>query len=678
MLKLTGLLLCCATGAYAADQGVASIGATGGLHIPSAYVLESGEAAASFGTSQDPKLGTFEKRQNYTLGFGLGGNLELFGRLAEYTTPNNAPPGLPNIASGLRDLSANFKWQLPLQQTWLPKLAVGMTDVSGGASFFKSVYAVASDTAGPLRWSLGYARGSSALGQAGGAKVLNGVFGGAELRLPDTRVSLLAETNGDNKHAGVRYTSEALPWLNQAQFIGTVQRSFDTSSFQATLVFPLGADAAAVHRSTSMSSAASPLLAETASGSPAENLEKLVLKLKASGLDRVRVGTLGSKWVVEYENQRYLRNEVDALGVVLGLSAELAPSSIKTVHAIALKNGQAVSQRSLNPAAFRDYLRWGDTQPVLDSLAFDVLAQEDLAAVQWLSSAPSPTNRLYVSFRPLLNTHAGTEFGLFDYSLALQTRLSTGLWKGAVAYADVVQPVANSANLESGRVFDGELHRSGLQTAALQQSFWLGPNWFNSVGIGRYQYDTNGLQAESIVQLPWNDDSIHLSASATTSSVKTQTQTSSTQHAWSTSYRWRASNTTWLEAGFNEYTDGGRGPSVVFTRWFSDVALQMVARKDANYTFVGLQISLPLSPRQGMSASAVQVNGSPRFATGLRTLMANGGCNCLIPLAVRPLELSYQAEAELLNSGRITANYVRSQLTRLRESFYLHAPRDMQ
>lgn len=671
MLKFTTLLLCCVSSAHAADRGVASIGATGGLHIPSAHVLESGEAAASFGNAQDPKLGAYDTRQNYTLGFGLGGNVELFGRLAEYTTPNNAPPGLPNFATGLRDISANVKWQLPLQTSWLPKLAVGMTDVSGGAVFFKSAYAVASDTAGPLRWSLGFARGAARGGQATGAKVLDGPFGGAELRLWGTRVTLLAETNGSSKHAGVRYTSEPLPWLGQAQFVGTLQQSFNTTSYQTTLVFPLGADAAAVRRSTATASAASPLLAESVSGSPTENMEKLRLVLQATGLDRVRVGTHGPMWVVEYENQRYLRNEVDALGLVLGLAAELAPGDIKSVRAIALKNGQAMSQTSVSPAAYRDYLRWGDTQPVLDSMAFDVLAPEDLASVQWLGGPPAPTNRLRVSLRPLLNTNVGTEFGLFDHSLALQARVSTGLWKGAVAYADVVRPVSNSANFEPGRIFSSRLHRSGLQTAALQQSFWLGPRWFSSVGAGRYGYDTTGLQAESILLMPWNDDSVHLHAST----VSTKNQTSSSQPAWSTSYRWRANPKTWLEAGFHEYTDGGRGPSLLLTRWFGDVALQMVARRDADHTFVGLQISLPLTPRQGMGAAAVQVSGSPRFATGLRTKMANGGANYVIPMAVRPLELSFAAEVELLNSGRITAPYVRSQLMRMRESFYLYAPR---
>lgn len=84
-LTLLGLAMLPAVG-YAQGLGVASLGATGGLTIPSAYVLGSGDLALSLGNYQDPKLGTFSRKQNYTLGIGLVPGVELFGRFAEYTT----------------------------------------------------------------------------------------------------------------------------------------------------------------------------------------------------------------------------------------------------------------------------------------------------------------------------------------------------------------------------------------------------------------------------------------------------------------------------------------------------------------------------------------------------------------------------------------------------------------
>src|SRR5437773_6968215 len=81
-----GLLLWQAATAHAQGLGVASLGATGGLTIPSAYVLGSGDLALSLGSYQDPKLGTFSRKQNYTLGIGVVPRVELFGRFAEYSS----------------------------------------------------------------------------------------------------------------------------------------------------------------------------------------------------------------------------------------------------------------------------------------------------------------------------------------------------------------------------------------------------------------------------------------------------------------------------------------------------------------------------------------------------------------------------------------------------------------
>ena len=173
-----GLLLWQASVAQAQGLGVASLGATGGLTIPSAYVLESGHVALSLGDYQDPKLRTFNHPRNFSLGFGLLPRVEFFGRFAEYTNRSATLPGANNLNNGISDISSNVKWQLPIDLQGLPKLAVGATDISGGAVFFSSQYLVASDEYGPLRWSLGYARGKAPLGQRNGAKVLDGVFGG--------------------------------------------------------------------------------------------------------------------------------------------------------------------------------------------------------------------------------------------------------------------------------------------------------------------------------------------------------------------------------------------------------------------------------------------------------------------------------------------------------------------
>jgi hypothetical protein len=675
--------------ALAQGLGVASMGATGGLTIPSAYVLESGDMALSAGNYLDPKLGAFNRKQNYSLGIGLLPGVEVFGRFAEYTNQRATPPGAFN-AFGPRDISANFKWQLPIELRGLPKLAVGATDLSGGAVFFSSKYVVASDESGPLRWSLGYARSKPALGQAGGAKVLDGAFGGAELKLGSSRATLLAETDGTQRHAGLRYYSEALPWLGDSQLVGTVQRSFgattragrkaDDTSFNVSLILPLGtADKTRQARVDATAQALPPLEQPGAAGGMVatvqDRLDGLARALRATGLDRVRVGMLGNQMVVEYENYRYLHNEADALGVVLGLAAEAAPAGTVRVHAITRKAGQEVFETSVDVAAYRAFLRDGDDRQVKNTLGFGRLAGYDDAGVQWATGDAGAGRRqtwLRVELKPLLNYTLGTEYGAFDYSLAAQVRSTVGLWKGAEVYTDVVQRLVNSDNMEPGRLFASSQHRNGLKTVALQQSFWLGPRLFTSVGAGQYNHDDLGAEGESVLFLPWNADSLHLKGSY----MRHQTDVSPRlAEAYAASYRWRFNTATWVEAGYQQYTDRSTGPAVTFTRWFGDVAVQVFARKGGNNTFVGLELNLPLTPRQGMGAGPVQLTGTPRYAQSIRTRMSNSAnaANFVNDAAVRPVNLNYKPEAEMLNSGRTTPADITDQVQRMRESFYLYA-----
>ncbi|MBH2018884.1 MAG: YjbH domain-containing protein [Burkholderiales bacterium] len=668
--------------------GVASLGATGGLTIPSAYVLESGDMALNVGNYQAPKLGTFSRRQNYSLGFGLLPRVEVFGRFVEYQNPRTTLPGATDV-SGPRDISANVKWQLPLDMPGLPKLAVGATDMSGGAVYFSSKYAVASDEYGPLRWSLGYARGKPALGSVNGARVLDGAFGGAEFKLGSTRATVLAETDGTQRHAGLRYYSEVLPWLGDGQVVGTLQRSFgatdrvgraaDATSFNVSLVLPLGTKDAARKARADAAQKPLPPLARGQSGGMAataeDRMDTLARTLRASGLDRVRVGTLGNEWVVEYENYRYLHNEADALGVVLGLAAEYAPAGIARVNALTLKAGQVVFETSVEVAAFRSFLRDGDAGRVKDTMGFSRLAGYDAAAVQWASGeagAAQHRSLLRVELKPLLNYTLGTEYGAFDYSLAANVRGTASLWRGAEVYTDVVQRLNNSDNMEPGRLFESSLHRNGLKTLALQQSFWFGPRLFISAGVGKYNYSSHGAEGESILFLPWNEDTMHLKGS-----YQRHQSDAPPNHeeAYAASYRWKFDPQTWVEGGYHQYTDRSTGPALALTRWFGDVAVQAFVRKGGHNTYVGMELSLPLTPREGMGAGPVQLTGTPRFAQSIRTLRIGGGntANWVQPNAVRPVALNYQPEVELLNSGRITPEYMRAQVPRLRESFYLHA-----
>jgi hypothetical protein len=227
-------------------QGISTQGITGGLVIPSAQVLSTGTFAFTYGNFQESQLGLSGTQQNLSFGVGLLNGLEFFGRFANYVDPIEGSI----LSSGQRDLSANVKFQLPLPWESAPKIALGVNDLAGGAAYFRSLYIVASEDYGPFSATLGYAKGTGRVDDATQPPTFNGVFGGAAFRLGDTGLSLLAEHDGKQRHAGLRWQSPPIAALGRAQVVGTVQQSFgaqtpaglnaDAAKFAVSLVVPLG------------------------------------------------------------------------------------------------------------------------------------------------------------------------------------------------------------------------------------------------------------------------------------------------------------------------------------------------------------------------------------------------------------------------------------------------------
>ena len=686
-----GLSLCFgaiySTALHAQTSGVTTQGSTGGLVIPNAEVLSQGTFAFTYGNYQEPQLGTFSTHQNLGFGIGLLSHVELFGRFVNDVNP---APGVL-VDSGIRDLSPNFKIQLPTPWVSGPKWALGMTDATGGAVHFKSRYAVVSDVYGPLSATLGYAQGSASSHQA----TFNGAFGGAAWRLGDSGVSVLAEHDGQQKHAGVRWQSPPLESLNRAQWVGSVQRSFgavtpegqdaNALSVALTLLVPFGGNEVRRADFQPAPDHALPALdAKTDSTAlqptADDRLWSLRQALVAVGLERVRVGLRddyqGALLVVEYENHRYGQNEADALGLVLGLGAEMAPKGTQRVHAITFKDGLRLYETSAGVAEYRAFLRDGPASHVRDSLSWDRLPANQAAQTRWIDAQSRAASRVRFEIKPDLNYTLGTEVGSFDYSLAANIQAIAPLWSGARVYSSYMQPIDHSSNMEEGAVFEISRQRRGLKTLALQQSFWLGKQMLANVSAGRFYHDALGVQGEATVFVPGADDVVRLRGTRYNQNAG---GVDGQDGAFAASYRHLLTSTMSLEAGMQRYSDGSNGPSVELNRWFGDVAVQLYYRKGGERQFAGLQLSFPLTPRQGMAPGPVFLSGASQYAQGIRTRLTTASqvANLVQPSAVRDLRLETTLDTEQLNAGRATQRYFSEQLFRMRESFFLYARKDL-
>ena len=661
----------------------ASLGATGGMTIPSARTLPVGFAALGAGNYQDPHFGRFGQHKNYTLGFGLWPGLELFGRFTDYTSPLHPRPGTPDEI-GVRDVSLNLKWQLPIEIPGWPQFAIGATDPAGGSQNFRSFYGVASDRVGPVEWRLGLARGTPARQQAGAPRVLDGVFGGLEVGLPGWPLALLAESDGTQRHAGMRYTSSAQPWLADGRLVASVQRSFgardwfdqaaDRTSVNLQWIVPLGTSAEERQATSADLAKPRPLPDRASTGADAtlDWSARIVRVLRATGLERVRVGMSADVLVVAYENRTYLHNEVDALGLALGVAAELAPPAVNQVRAVTYKARLPVAASTVDASAYRAFLRDGSASGVRAGLRL-VRGAQAAADTVWLAGSEDDIAApIRLEIRPLLNYTLGTEVGAFDHSLAANFRLSVNPWPGALLYGDWVQRATHSDNMAPGKLFAAQRHSNGVSTLALQQSWWPHPAVFVSGGLGLYRHSYVGMEGEVIASMPGRDDTVHLRGQALQRFEDDVSRRSI--RALAGIYRWIWRPDTWIEAGVHGYTDGSAGPSLALTRWFGDVSLGLVARRGGTNNFVGLEFSLPLTPRRTGTWGPLQVAGTARYLQTYRMrLAARDTRGDLSPQAVRPADLAMRPEVEWLNSGRLFTDELAHQTPRMREVFYLHA-----
>lgn len=214
-----GAALAFSASAHAVDPALNSLGQAGGLVIPYAFALPEGVGEAQYNDYIDPRYGNQATgSQVYWGAFGVLPYVELAGGLANY--PGNVPapyPGADHII--LRHLMADVKLEVPKFFTYQPAIAFGMTDIGGQTHFFRSRYGEVSQPFGPLNLTVGYGEGDR----------LDGVFGGVQLSLWHTGLSLLAEDDSKTPYAGVRYQSPRISWLADANIIGTLTRALKST-----------------------------------------------------------------------------------------------------------------------------------------------------------------------------------------------------------------------------------------------------------------------------------------------------------------------------------------------------------------------------------------------------------------------------------------------------------------
>ena len=320
------------------------------------------------------------------------------------------------------DISANAQFFLLEDKSWWPGIAVGLEDIGGGATFFRSGYVVLSKSLfGRLRGTVGFGTGPD---------VLKGPFAGVELAL-NRFVTLLGEYDADAFNAGVRL----FPLPEKLESYGIPRPTVDVIwqegghvswgiSFRSVLgeaKFQAQREARADKRYSRQSAG---LSAATSLQAVSEQLQAELLE---RGLENVRITVArlesGLTVVVEYENRRYNRDELDALGLVLGLAALHTPPSVTHMRVIVNEVNIPVLEVSTSVEAFLAFVN--------EQMSAQAFAQQlhMTQEVHWPLPTVTPEAqtdkrdrswlKLDVFLRPGIETQILTEVGVADMRFTL-------------------------------------------------------------------------------------------------------------------------------------------------------------------------------------------------------------------------------------------------------------------
>src|SRR6185369_13926077 len=165
-------------------------GFTGILNTPTAALTKEGHIYALFSDQKENSLRPRLKREDsYMFSVGLFDLLEMGGRFTE-------APNYSYTTGGMRDLSGNFKLQVPFipKGKYIPQLAVGVQDLGGNLHRLRTVYGAATEGIWRFRISAGAGIGPDRM---------KGGFGGIEAKAFDW-LYLLGEYDTREVNVGVR------------------------------------------------------------------------------------------------------------------------------------------------------------------------------------------------------------------------------------------------------------------------------------------------------------------------------------------------------------------------------------------------------------------------------------------------------------------------------------------
>ncbi|WP_417530262.1 YjbH domain-containing protein [Marinobacter lipolyticus] len=656
------------TVAHAAPRDLAFPGYSGYLNVPSATVLDYGQADVMY---SDQALDTRQKSAGNTYGhfnniagtFGVFPFVEVGGRLTWDRTQSNCF----SEGCGIRDLSANIKVQAPfIPENWFT-LAAGVQDLGGETDDFESVYVVAGRQFGPFEISAGYGDPKTS------GRYLDGAFGGVSYR-PVPWLNVMAEYDSQDVRLGLGAASPEglLPYGMQVK--GKVlaydegDSDNDRNFFSLGLSIPFGnkpskqrlepvdrlmqshnpTESAPTARIGQSSKATNLEHANTSKTTDSGNqtARRLGEELVKAGYDRVSVASAGDTLYIQWENNIYVRDERDSVFDV-ARRARAAAGAHKSAQLTLLNQNIPVVERTVPlQAAHPD----GSDEPYAIVSSFSDTSLLNRDERDWdFQGSYGPTWKPRITLSPTISSGVATEYGVWDASVGISAEVSASLWTGALASATYNTEIYQTEDFEKGGVFYEDRQRNALIEAEVQQTFKLHPQVYTSFHGGRYAIDWNGGLNETMLLSPGGRHS--LSYLGGTFRHRDDTDIERNQMLGRYSY-YNPDLDAQIDVYGGQFFAEDTGVRIDSRFWFGDYAIT-VSYKNTDAEFISLGWVIPLTPEKTRQFRYAQIRGHADWNYSVQSRInedvnftAFGGA--AIVRSANPIQSLY------LNRGRLT------------------------
>lgn len=673
-------------------------GYTGLINTPTAEVLDKGLIDFGYNNQLDLRGIKYLDGHNFIFSASLFDGFEASGLIATNSMHDNL---FYSEGKGqLRDLSFNAKYQIPyIPKDWF-RFAIGAKDIGGAANNYETYYAVASKELGDFRFSLGMGQSDRLSGQ------MDGAFAGIEWH-PLDWFSLQVEHDGEAQNAAARITVPK-KWLYDIGSLTLTSRFYSNSDFDENSTYwgvnftmpftssvkssdivpapqPLSTRYEAVSVGKAQRSSKNTEQHFSYSNAKISNIEQPYLisdmtekkvntqvfnlksQLAKDGFENVLVGyNMQNQIIVRFENAVFNRNDIDALGLVLGRIAQhitLADAQFSVV--LAKYDIPLMSVRG-SVSNYDAFIK-GNATPDLN------ISQGGLpipGGVTWvgLARSNSPYFKPRVTFSPALTNSYATELGVYDFSLALRADVEVPLWQGAGVSFGGQAHVANSDDFDKNAPFRRLREETGIDRAVFYQTLSLPFGLYNQTQVGFYKetYDYTGITNETT----WLSETGRHKVTANLGYFEYQNYAADRDYkTLSYQYNWVEKNIT-LHATAGDFWSKDSGAKVESRFWFGDSYLSIFL-EDTAVSKVGIAFSIPLTPRKDMDVARYgQVKGNEAWRHSVSTQIGESH-NQLVFNQGTIVTSAISLDRTFLNQGRLSSDYIYANLMRLKDA-YIH------